>query len=216
MENLPAGCAFPALICKPMTEPNPIQQLVTSLARLPGIGEKTATRLALFLVNCPLDHARELAQSIIDTREKICFCSQCYNYTEQELCSICTNAGRDGHVVCVVETPGDLMSIERTASFKGRYHVLHGVISPLDGIGPDQLRIRELVQRIRQQQIREVIIATNPTMSGNATAVYIADKLKDTGAAVYRIAQGVPSGSDIGYADQVTLRCALDGRREMK
>ncbi len=199
-----------------MTAQNPIQSLVASLARLPGIGEKTATRLALFLVNCPEEHARELAQSIIDAREKICFCSQCFNYTEQELCSICANPGRDSHVVCVVETPGDLLSIERTASFKGRYHVLHGVISPLDGIGPDQLRIRELVERIREQQIREVIMATNPTMNGNATAVYIADRLKDSGATVYRIAQGVPSGSDIGYADQVTLRSALDGRREMK
>jgi recombination protein RecR len=199
-----------------MTAQNPIQSLVASLARLPGIGEKTATRLALFLVNCPEAHAREFAQSIIDAREKICFCSQCFNYTEQELCSICANTGRDSHVVCVVETPGDLMSIERTASFKGRYHVLHGVISPLDGIGPDQLRIRELVERIRKQQIREVIMATNPTMNGNATAVYIADRLKDSGATVYRIAQGVPSGSDIGYADQVTLRSALDGRREMK
>jgi recombination protein RecR len=199
-----------------MTAQNPIQSLVASLARLPGIGEKTATRLALFLVNCPEDHARELARSIIDAREKICFCSQCFNYTEQELCSICASPGRDGHVVCVVETPGDLLSIERTASFKGRYHVLHGVISPLDGIGPDQLRIRELVERIREQQIREIIIATNPTMNGNATAVYIADRLKHSGATVYRIAQGVPSGSDIGYADQVTLRSALDGRREMK
>jgi recombination protein RecR len=199
-----------------MTAQNPIQSLVASLARLPGIGEKTATRLALFLVNCPEDHARELAKSIIDAREKICFCTQCFNYTEQELCSICAHPGRDSHVVCVVETPGDLMSIERTASFKGRYHVLHGVISPLDGIGPDQLRIRELVERIREQQVREVIIATNPTMNGNATAVYIADRLKDSGATVYRIAQGVPSGSDIGYADQVTLRSALDGRREMK
>ena len=199
-----------------MTAQNPIQSLIASIARLPGIGEKTATRLALFLVNCPEAHARELAQSIIDAREKICFCSQCFNYTEQELCSICANTGRDSHVVCVVETPGDLMSIERTASFKGRYHVLHGVISPLDGIGPDQLRIRELVERIGKQQIREVIMATNPTMNGNATAVYIADRLKDSGATVYRIAQGVPSGSDIGYADQVTLRSALDGRREMK
>lgn len=199
-----------------MTVQNPIQSLVASLARLPGIGEKTATRLALFLVNCPEDHARELARSIIDAREKICFCLQCFNYTEQQLCSICANPGRDGTVLCVVETPGDLMSIERTASFKGRYHVLHGVISPLDGIGPDQLRIRELIERIREQQIREVIIATNPTMNGNATAVYIADRLKDSGAIVYRIAQGVPSGSDIGYADQVTLRSALDGRREMK
>ena len=199
-----------------MTTRNPIQSLVASLSRLPGIGEKTATRLALFLVNCPEDHARELARGIIDAREKICFCSQCFNYTEQELCSICASPGRDGHVLCVVETPGDLMSIERTASFKGRYHVLHGVISPLDGIGPDQLRIRELVERIREQQIHEVIIATNPTMNGNATAVYIADRLKHSGAIVYRIAQGVPSGSDIGYADQVTLRSALDGRREMK
>lgn len=199
-----------------MTAQNPIQSLVTSLSRLPGIGEKTATRLALFLVNCQEDHARELARSIIDAREKICFCRQCFNYTEQELCSICCHPDRDSQVVCVVETPGDLLSIERTASFKGTYHVLHGVISPLDGIGPDQLRINELVKRIGEQQVREVILATNPTMNGNATAIYIAGILKDSGASVYRIAQGVPSGSDIGYADQVTLRSALEGRREMK
>ena len=199
-----------------MTAQNPIQSLVASLSRLPGIGEKTATRLALFLVNCPEDHARELARGIIDAREKICFCRQCFNYTEQELCSICANPDRDPRVVCVVETPGDLLSIERTASFRGRYHVLHGVISPLDGIGPDQLRIQELVRRIAGEQVREVIIATNPTMNGNATAIYIAGRLKDSGASVYRIAQGVPSGSDIGYADQVTLRNALEGRREMK
>lgn len=199
-----------------MTDRNPIQRLVASLARLPGIGEKTATRLALFLVNCPEDHARELAQSIVDAREKICFCRQCFNYTEQELCPICANPDRDHRLVCVVETPGDLLSIERTSSFKGCYHVLHGVISPLDGIGPDQLRIGELVRRIADQKVREVILATNPTMNGNATAMYIADRLKHSGAGVYRIAQGVPSGSDIGYADQVTLRSALEGRREMK
>ncbi len=199
-----------------MTQQNPIQSLVASLSRLPGIGEKTATRLALFLVNCPEDHARELARGIIDAREKICFCTQCFNYTEQELCSICAHPDRDARVVCVVETPGDLLSIERTASYRGRYHVLHGVISPLDGIGPDQLRIEELVKRTREQQVREVILATNPTMNGNATAIYIAGRLKDSGASVYRIAQGVPSGSDIGYADQVTLRNALEGRREMK
>ncbi len=199
-----------------MTSRNPIQSLVASLTRLPGIGEKTATRLALFLVNCSEDHARELARSIVDAREKICFCRQCFNYTEQELCSICAHPDRDGQVVCVVETPGDILSIERTASFKGTYHVLHGVISPLDGIGPEQLRIQDLVKRIRDQQVREVILATNPTMNGNATAIYIAGILKDCGASVYRIAQGVPSGSDIGYADQVTLRSALEGRREMK
>ena len=199
-----------------MAPQNPIQALVANLSRLPGIGEKTATRLALFLVNCPEDHARELARSIIDAREKICLCSQCFNYAEKELCPICANPDRDPLTVCVVETPGDLLSIERTASYRGRYHVLHGVISPLDGIGPDQLRIQELVNRISAQQVREVILATNPTMNGNATAIYIAGRLKDTGASVYRIAQGVPSGSDIGYADQVTLRNALEGRREMK
>jgi recombination protein RecR len=195
---------------------NPLQRLVTSLSGLPGIGEKTATRLALYLITCPRENAVELAQSIIEAREKICFCKACFNYTEQELCPICTSQNREPGVVCIVETPGDLMSIERTGLFKGKYHVLHGTISPLDGIGPDQLRIKELLHRIQEEKLTEVILATNPTMHGNSTAAYIADLLKSTGVKITRIAQGIAPGSDIGYADQMTLKNALEGRREMK
>ncbi len=198
-----------------MSTKDSIQLLVKCLSGLPGIGEKTATRLALFIINCPRDNALELSRSIVEAREKIRFCTQCFNYTEKELCLICENKNRDPGLLCVVETPGDLMSIERTGGFKGKYHVLNGVISPLDGIGPDQLRIKELLQRIQQCNVSEVIIATNPTMNGNATAVYISDQLKSRGLKVTRIAQGIPAGSDIGYADQMTLKNAFEGRRDM-
>lgn len=195
---------------------NPLQRLVTSLAGLPGIGEKTATRLALHVINCPREKAFELAHSIIEAREKIRLCARCFNYTEQELCPICANPGREPGLLCVVETPGDLMSIERTGWFRGTYHVLHGSIMPLEGIGPDQLRIQELCSRVSRDSISEVILATNPTMHGNTTAGYIADQLKASGVKVTRIAQGIAPGSDIGYADQLTLKNALEGRRDMK
>ncbi len=194
----------------------PMQQLVHCLAGLPGIGEKTATRLALFLVNCPAEQARDLAGAIAQVRERIRLCSLCYNYTEQELCAICASAARDRRTVCVVETPGDVMSFERIGGYSGCYHVLHGSISPLDGIGPEQLRIRELLERISQGGIEEVILATNPTMNGNATAVYLAGRLQTSAVRVTRIAQGIQPGADIGYADQTTLKNALEWRRSMK
>lgn len=199
-----------------MGKPDPIQHLITCLSRLPGIGEKTATRLALYIMNCPKDSAIELAQSIMEAREKIHFCSQCFNYAEKELCFICSNPNRESGVLCVVENPGDLMFIERTGGFKGRYHVLHGIIAPLDGIGPNQLRIKELLQRIKGCDTKEVILATNPTMNGNATAVYISEQLKSSGVKITRIAQGIPPGGDIGYAGQVTLKNAIEDRREMR
>ena len=194
---------------------NPIQSLIKHLSGLPGIGEKTATRLALHIINAPGEYAMALGQSIIEARQKIRLCSECFNYTESELCSICSNPDRDTGCLCVVETPADLMSIERTAEYNGRYYVLHGVISPPEGIGPDQLRIPELIDRIRLQNIREVILATNPTINGNATAVYISSRLDPASVRVTRIAQGIPPGGDIGYADQVTLKNAMEGRREM-
>jgi len=194
----------------------PLQRLVSCLSSLPGVGEKTATRLALHLMNCPREQALELAQSIIEAREKIRLCSRCFNYTEHDLCTICASPGRDRTVVCVVETPGDLLSIERTSCFRGTYHVLHGCIMPLEGIGPEQLHIAELCDRVSQEQIAEVILATNPTIHGNATANYIADQLKPTGVKVTRIAQGIAPGSDIGYADQTTLKNALEGRRDIQ
>ncbi len=199
-----------------MNADNPIQHLVRCLTHLPGVGEKTATRLALFLVNCPKEDALELARSIVLTREKICFCSRCFNYSESELCQVCANPVRDATSVCVVETPADILSVERTGGFAGTYHVLHGAIAPIDGIGPDQLRIKELVQRVQQDAISEIILATNPTMNGNATAVYIADQLRAYDVLVTRIAQGVTPGGDIGYADQMALKNALEGRHKMK
>jgi len=194
----------------------PMQQLVKCLAGLPGIGEKTATRLALFLVNCPAEQARALAGAIEQARERIRLCSLCHNYTEKELCSICSSAAREHKIVCVVETPGDVMSFERIGGFSGCYHVLHGTIAPLDGVGPDQLRIRELLTRVESDGVEEVILATNPTMNGNATAVFIAGQLDGTGVQVTRIAQGIQPGADIGYADQTTLKNALEWRRNMK
>lgn len=193
-----------------------MQQLVQCLAGLPGIGEKSATRLALFLVNCPAEQALSLADAIEQARRRIRLCSLCYNYAEQEHCFICASAGRDRKTVCVVETPGDVLSFERIGGYGGCYHVLHGSIAPLDGVGPEQLRIRELLERVAGGGIEEVILATNPTMNGNATAVYIAGRLEGTGVRVTRIAQGIQPGGDIGYADQTTLKNALEWRRSMK
>jgi recombination protein RecR len=196
--------------------PQPIKSLIQSLSTLPGIGEKTATRLALFIMNQPEADAQQLARSILEVREKVHLCGRCFNFTDSDLCSICKNAARERHAVCVVETPGDLMSIEKTGHYKGLYHVLHGVIIPLDGIGPEQLKIRELIARVQADQITEVIVATNPTLNGNATALYISQQLAALPVRITRIAQGVPSGGDIEYIDEVTLRNALDGRQEMK
>ena len=196
--------------------PQPIKSLIQSLSALPGIGEKTATRLALFIMNQPEADAQQLARSILEVRVKVHLCARCFNFTDSDLCSICKNPARAGHVICVVETPGDVMSIEKAGHYKGLYHVLHGVILPLDGIGPEQLKIRELITRVQADQIAEVILATNPTLNGNATALYISQQLAATRARITRIAQGVPSGGDIEYIDEVTLRSALDGRQEMK
>jgi len=195
---------------------NPIEQLIKSLSALPGVGEKTATRLALHIMNMPENRAVELAESIKNAREKICLCTECFNYSDSPLCFVCTNPSRRSDIICVVETPGDIISIEKSGGFKGKYHVLHGVISPLDGIGPDQIKIKELVKRAGEQNIKEVVLATNPTMNGNATALYISEQLKPLNIKVSRIAQGIQPGGDIGYADQGTLRNALDGRIEMK
>jgi len=194
----------------------PMQQLVQCLSVLPGVGEKTATRLALYLVNCPAEQALALSDAIAQARERIRLCSLCYNYTEKELCSICSSVTRRRTIVCVVETPGDILSFERIGGYDGCYHVLHGSIAPLDGIGPDQLRLKELLARVQTGEVEEVILATNPTMNGNATAMYISDQLNGSGVQVTRIAQGIQPGADIGYADQTTLKNALEWRRKMK
>jgi recombination protein RecR len=199
-----------------MAMQSPMQQLVQCLSVLPGVGEKTATRLALYLVNCPAEQALALSGAIAQARERIRLCSLCYNYTERELCPICASVTRKRSIVCVVETPGDIISFERIGGYDGCYHVLHGSIAPLDGIGPDQLRLKELLARVETGEVEEVILATNPTMNGNATAMYIADQLHGSDVQVTRIAQGIQPGADIGYADQTTLKNALEWRRNMK
>jgi len=196
--------------------PQPMLNLIQCLSGLPGIGEKTATRLALFIMNQSETDALQLARSIINVKEKVRLCTRCFNFSDSDECAICRNPSRDAHQLCVVETPGDLMSIEKAGHYKGLYHVLHGAIAPLDGVGPDQLKISELLQRVSSGAVQEIILATNPTVSGNATALYISQQVSAASVRITRIAQGVPSGGDIEYIDEGTLRSAFDGRREMK
>ena len=196
---------------------DPIQRLILRLGRLPGIGEKTATRLAFHILRAPDAQARELAQAILEVRDKIRLCSVCCNLTESDPCNLCSDARRDASMLCVVAQPTDLLAIERSGQYHGRYHVLHGVLSPLDGIGPDDLRIADLLRRVREagEPPLEVILATSPNVEGEATAMYIARLLRPLGAKVTRIASGVPIGGELEYVDQVTLSRALEGRREM-
>ncbi len=192
----------------------PINQLIKRLARLPGIGEKTASRLALHILRASREEARELAESIIAVKEKITLCSQCYNLTDVDPCKICGGGERDRSLLCVVEEPGDLIALENSGEFRGLYHVLHGVISPLDGVTPDDIKIQELLKRLEGGQVKEVILATNPTTNGNATALYLSKIISPLGIAVTRIAQGIPMGGDIEYTDEVTLKKAMEGRRQ--
>ncbi len=195
--------------------PAPLKRLVEQLSRLPGIGEKSATRLAFFVLRGEESYAQALAEAIVGLKREIRLCSVCLGFTENDPCSFCSDARRSGEVVCVVEDPADIMALERAGDYRGRYHVLHGTLAPLDGIGPDQLKIGELVNRIRGGDIREVIIATNPTVDGEATALYVAKVLKPLGIKVTRIAHGLPMGADVEFADGVTLSRAIEGRREM-
>lgn len=194
--------------------PDPIQRLVVELAKLPGIGEKTAQRLAFYILKAPKSYARDLSRAIDEVVEKVRLCSVCCGLTETDPCALCADEKRDGRVLCVVESVADQMAIERTREYKGRYHVLHGVLSPLEGVGPDQLRIKELLARL-STGVEEVIVATNPDVEGEVTALYLTKLVKPLGIRVTRIAQGVPMGGDLEYADQVTLARALTGRREM-
>ena len=193
----------------------PIQDLIDELSRLPGIGPKSAQRLAFWLVKAPPDEAKRLAQVIVQAKERISFCRECGNVAEGELCRICRDEGRDRTVLCVVEEPKDVATVEKAGVIKGRYHVLGGAISPLDGIGPEDLRVQELLDRVERDHAIEVIIASNPNLEGNATAMYVAALLKPTGVKVTRLASGLPVGGDLEYADEVTLSQALEGRREM-
>ena len=191
-----------------------VDNLVAQLTRLPGIGSRTAQRLAFHVLSTPKDEALALATAIEEVKERVRFCRECGNLTEQELCGICLDARRDRTVVCVVEQPVDVISLERTHEYRGLYHVLGGSLSPLDGVEPEHLRIDELLQRVAQGEIREVVLATNPNMTGEATAAYLADRLRDR-ATVTRLASGLPVGGDLEYADEVTLGRALAGRREI-
>jgi recombination protein RecR len=193
----------------------PIQQLIDELSRLPGIGPKSAQRLAFYIVKAPADEAKRLAEALLDAKEKIFFCRECGNVAEGELCRICRDPARDATVICVVEEPKDAATVEKAGVIKGRYHVLGGAISPLDGIGPDDLRVQQLLDRVERNGVKEVIIATNPNLEGNATAMYVAALLKPLGVSVTRLASGLPVGGDLEYADEVTLSQALEGRREM-
>ncbi len=197
------------------TLPAPLKRLVDRLSRLPGIGEKSATRLAFFLLRADAEYARELAAAIAELKAEIRLCSRCLAFTEQDPCVLCDDPRRSAEVICVVEDPADVMAIERAGDFRGRYHVLHGTLAPLDGIGPEQLKISELLARLRDETIREIILATNPTVEGEATALYLAKLIKPSGVKVTRIAHGLPMGGDVEYADGVTLSRALEGRREM-
>jgi recombination protein RecR len=191
-----------------------VDNLVAQLTRLPGIGSRTAQRLAFHLLSTPKDEAIALATAIGEVKERVRFCDECGNLTESERCEICLDPRRDRTVVCVVEQPVDVISLERTHEYRGLYHVLGGSLSPLDGVEPEHLRIDELLQRVAAGEIREVVLATNPNMTGEATAAYLADRLRDR-ATVTRLASGLPVGGDLEYADEVTLGRALAGRREI-
>jgi recombination protein RecR len=198
----------------------PVARLIESFARLPGIGPKTAQRLTYHLLRAPDAEARALARALIAVRDEVVFCDRCFNISDAPLCPICRDGGRDDVRLCVVEEPLDVLAIERTGEFKGRYHVLHGAISPIDGIGPDRLKIRELLGRVDEQaadgrRFEEVIIATNPTLEGEATAMYLNERLEGRVGSVTRIARGLPVGGDLEYADDVTLIRALQGRRAL-
>ncbi len=193
----------------------PIARLTAQLARLPGIGMKSAQRLAYHMLEMPKTQASELAEAILHAREKVFCCPICGSYTDRDPCALCADSARDNGVICVVQDARDVLAMEKSREFSGRYHVLHGYLSPMDGIGPDDIRIRELLERLDRGNVKEVILATNPDVEGEATASYIAKLLKEKGVKVTRIAHGIPIGGNLEYIDEVTLAKALTGRREM-
>ena len=193
----------------------PLANLYEQLRRLPGVGSKTAMRLAYHIIDMPEGEVQQLAEALSNAKKSIHYCSQCYNLTDGDKCAICSDPSRDRFTICVVEQPQDIAAMERSRGYNGLYHVLHGVLSPLDGVGPDKLRIRELFQRLQQESISEIIIATNSDVEGEATATYLAQLLKPIGITVSRIAHGLPMGGDLEYADEVTLSKALENRRTM-
>jgi recombination protein RecR len=195
--------------------PQPVQRLINELSRLPGIGPKSAARLTFYLLRAADDQALDLAQALQDLKERTRFCSVCFNITEEDPCLICADPSRDQTVLCVVEEPLDVLAIERSRAYNGRYHVLHGAISPVEGVGPEDLRVAELVARVEQGDFRELILATNPTLEGESTALYIQRRLAREGLRLTRLARGLPVGGDLEYTDEITLGRALEGRQEL-
>jgi recombination protein RecR len=193
----------------------PIARLIDELRKLPGIGQKTAQRLAYDLLRRPSEDAERLSRAIREVKEKIRYCSRCNNFSDQDPCNYCTSPSRTQEIICVVEEPHDILPIEKTREYHGQYHVLHGVLSPINGIGPDDLKLKNLLERLREGNVREIILATNPNVEGEATAIYLAKLLKPTGVRVSRIALGLPMGSDLEFADEVTMSKALEGRHTL-
>lgn len=197
------------------TTPKPVTRLVEAFSRLPGVGPKTASRLTFYLLRSGEELATELAEALSELHRRLIYCEVCFNIAETSPCPICQDEQRDREMICVVEEPLDVLAIEKTRAYQGSYHVLHGAISPVDGIGPDELRIKELVERMRQNPVREVILATNPSLEGEATAMYLERQIAPLGARITRLARGLPVGGDLEYADTITLTRALEGRREV-
>ena len=197
------------------TTPEPITRLVEAFAQLPGVGPKTASRLTFYLLRSGEELATELAEALTDLHQRLTYCLVCFNITEPNPCPICQDERRDQETICVVEEPLDVQAIEKTSAYRGLYHVLHGAISPVDGIGPDELRITELVERLKNQPVKEVILATNPSLEGEATAMYLERQISSLDVRITRLARGLPVGGDLEYADTVTLTRALEGRREI-
>jgi recombination protein RecR len=193
----------------------PVQDLIDELGRLPGIGPKSAQRIAFHLLKVSKADANRLSRAIVEVKDKVSFCSRCFNVAEGDLCGLCRDERRDSHILCVVEEPPDIVAVERTQEFRGRYHVLQGAISPIEGIGPEQLRIRELLARLEPEGVEEIILCTNPNIEGEATAMYLARLMKPLGLKITRIASGLPVGGDLEYADELTLGRAIEGRRSV-
>ena len=193
---------------------NSVEKLIGEFSKLPGIGKKTAQRMAFYILKSRKEEAEALAQAVLDVKEKVRYCSVCFNITEEDPCNICKDEKRERSIICVVEEANDVVALEKTNQYKGLFHVLGGVLSPLDGIGPDELKIKELLFRLKGKKVKEVILATNPNTEGEATAIYIAELIKPLGIKVTRIARGLPAGGDLEYADQVTLANAIEGRIE--
>jgi recombination protein RecR len=198
-----------------MFYPEPISKLIDGFMKLPGIGPKTAARLAFFVLKMKEDDVLDMAKALVNAKRNLHYCSVCYNITDTDPCHICRDSRRDPSVICVVQEPKDVIAMEKTKEFNGTYHVLHGAISPVEGIGPDELKIAELIKRLQNDEVEEIILATNPTIEGEATAMYISRLVKPSGIRVTRIAHGLPVGGDLEYADEVTLAKALEGRRDL-